>query len=115
MRDVRCGYSPWGACQFRGMQWYVVIKTINGRRYYYRQKTWREGKRVRTRSEYIGPVTDCEWPEHSDTTGAQTLAIPFPQMPAIDIAKIADELLEALRDSRRTYDWNQPWDETKSD
>jgi antirestriction protein ArdC len=38
------------------MDWYVVIKTINGRRYYYRQKTWREGKRVRTLSHYIGPV-----------------------------------------------------------
>lgn len=35
------------------MQWYTVIKTINGRRYRYRQKTWREGGRVRTRSEYI--------------------------------------------------------------
>jgi antirestriction protein ArdC len=38
------------------MDWYIVIKKINGRAYYYRQKTWREGKRVRTRSEYIGPV-----------------------------------------------------------
>ncbi len=38
-----------------GMEWYVVVKTINGKRYRYRQKTWREGKRVRTRSEYLGP------------------------------------------------------------
>jgi hypothetical protein len=38
------------------MSWYVVIKTINGRRYRYRQRTWREGGRMRTRSEYIGPV-----------------------------------------------------------
>lgn len=36
------------------MDWYVVVKTINGQRYRYRQKTWREGKRVRTRSEYLG-------------------------------------------------------------
>jgi hypothetical protein len=36
------------------MEWYIVIKTINGIPYRYRQKTWREGKRVRTRSEYIG-------------------------------------------------------------
>jgi antirestriction protein ArdC len=42
------------------MDWYIVIKTINGRRYYYRQKTWREGGRVRTRSEYIGPAGDAE-------------------------------------------------------
>jgi antirestriction protein ArdC len=45
------------------MDWYVVIKTINGRRYYYRQKTWREGKRVRTLSHYIGPVADGEHPQ----------------------------------------------------
>lgn len=38
------------------MDWYIVIKTINGHRYYYRQKTWREGGQVRTRSEYIGPA-----------------------------------------------------------
>jgi hypothetical protein len=37
------------------MEWYIVVKTINGKRYRYRQKTWREGKRVRTRSEYLGP------------------------------------------------------------
>lgn len=35
------------------MDWYVVVKTIKGRRYRYRQKTWREGKRVRTLSEYV--------------------------------------------------------------
>jgi len=38
------------------MSWYIVIKTINGRRYRYRQRTWREGGRMRTKSEYIGPV-----------------------------------------------------------
>ncbi len=37
------------------MDWYIVIKTINGRRYRYRQKTRRVGKRVRTKSEYISP------------------------------------------------------------
>jgi antirestriction protein ArdC len=38
------------------MDWYIVIKTIKSRRYYYRQKTWRENGRVRTLSQYIGPV-----------------------------------------------------------
>lgn len=37
------------------MDWYIVIKTIKGRRYRYRQQTWRNGRRVRTRSEYISP------------------------------------------------------------
>src|SRR5436305_2025253 len=35
---------------------YVVIKTIKGRRYRYLQTSWREGKRVRTKS--VWPRTD---------------------------------------------------------
>ena len=35
--------------------WYVVEKTIDGRRYLYRQRTWREGASVRTESEYLAP------------------------------------------------------------
>lgn len=35
---------------------YEVIKTIRGRRYKYRQETYREGGKVKTRSVYIGPV-----------------------------------------------------------
>jgi hypothetical protein len=36
--------------------WYSVIKTIKGHRYEYLQRTWREGKKVRTESHYIGPA-----------------------------------------------------------
>jgi hypothetical protein len=36
--------------------WYIVIKTIKGRRYRYRQRTWREGGRVRTQSYSLGPL-----------------------------------------------------------
>ena len=36
------------------MVWYRVVKTIKGHRYVYEQRTWREGKRVRTQSRYIG-------------------------------------------------------------
>jgi Zincin-like metallopeptidase len=36
--------------------WYRVIKTIKGHRYVYQQRTWREGKHVRTDSRYIGPA-----------------------------------------------------------
>lgn len=35
---------------------YVVIKTVRGRRYRYLQRSWREGKRVRTESKYLGPA-----------------------------------------------------------
>src|SRR5690348_10145350 len=37
------------------MGWYRVVKTIKGHRYLYEQRTWREGKHVRTESRYIGP------------------------------------------------------------
>ena len=40
------------------MDWYHVIKTINGQRYLYRQVTWRQDGRVKTRSEYIGRIED---------------------------------------------------------
>jgi hypothetical protein len=36
--------------------WYIVTKVIKGRPYLYRQRTWREGTRVRTQSQYIGPA-----------------------------------------------------------
>jgi hypothetical protein len=41
-----------------GMEWYQVIKTIRGHRYLYEQRTWRDGKRVRTQSRYVGPALD---------------------------------------------------------
>ena len=37
-------------------KWNIVIKTINGRRYRYRQKSWYEGGRIRTRSKYLEPA-----------------------------------------------------------
>lgn len=37
------------------MEWYVVTKTINGRKYLYWQKTYRQGGTVKTLNKYIGP------------------------------------------------------------
>lgn len=34
----------------------IVIKTIRGRRYAYEHRTWRDGKRVRSETRYLGPV-----------------------------------------------------------
>ena len=33
------------------MGWYKVVKTIKGHRYVYEQRTWREGRHVRTESQ----------------------------------------------------------------
>jgi len=35
---------------------YIVIRTIRGRQYRYLQRSYRDGKKVRTVSEYLGPV-----------------------------------------------------------
>jgi hypothetical protein len=42
--------------------YYLVIKTIKGNRYYYWQKTYREGRHVRTLNKYIGPVVKVPRP-----------------------------------------------------
>lgn len=39
------------------MAWSRVLKTINGHRYVYAQRTWREGPRVRAESRYLGRET----------------------------------------------------------
>lgn len=44
--------------RYRRRMAYIVIKTINGRQYRYEQRSWREGKRVRTQSRYLGPVSE---------------------------------------------------------
>ena len=36
------------------MGWYQVVKTIKGHRYEYLQRTWREGKKVRTGRPPLG-------------------------------------------------------------
>jgi hypothetical protein len=41
-------------------KWHIVIKKINGRRYRYRQMSWRENGRTVTRSEYLEPA-DGPW------------------------------------------------------
>ena len=40
------------------MGWYAVTKKINGRAYLYRQRTWREGGKVKCQNVYLGPAGD---------------------------------------------------------
>ncbi len=49
------------------MSWYFVTKSINGRRYRYRQRTWRESGSVRTESHCLGPETLSKDNALSDT------------------------------------------------
>ncbi|MGH1350507.1 MAG: hypothetical protein ACRBBN_06840 [Methyloligellaceae bacterium] len=53
------------------MGWNVVVKKIKGKSYAYRQMSYREGGKVRTKSEFLGPVTDSQvasdhQPDHID-------------------------------------------------
>jgi hypothetical protein len=57
------------------MDWYHVIKTINGQRYVYRQITWREEGRVRTRSQYVGRA-DVPTTKSAEATCHQTAREP---------------------------------------
>jgi hypothetical protein len=50
---------------------YVVIKTINGRRYRYLQRSYRVGKKVRTESLYLGPADGGIVQSIVDFVGAQ--------------------------------------------
>ena len=95
------------------MDWYIVIKTINGRRYRYRQKTWRENGRVRTRSEYIGPAGDaCPEPKHPDLDGASTLPLPFAAT-NFD-SKLVQDALEVLTDKTKNLtSWEQSWQDER--
>ncbi len=38
------------------MTWYNVVKTINGNKYIYQQRTYRYGGKMRTENKYVGPV-----------------------------------------------------------
>jgi len=40
--------------------WYQVTKKIGGRAYLYRQRSWREGGKVKTQCQCLGPITDTE-------------------------------------------------------
>ena len=80
------------------MDWYVVIKTINGRRYYYRQKTWREGKHVRTLSQYIGPA------------GPGDVAPIGAKKRPTTIGSVLRDSLKALMDrTQRLDEWTSGW------
>jgi hypothetical protein len=54
------------------MGWYTVIKTIRGVRYRYKQRAWREGKRVRTQCICLGRLSGEEG--RGTIAGANTTA-----------------------------------------
>jgi hypothetical protein len=79
--------------------WYIVIKTIKGHRYRYRQRTWREDGRVRTQSQYLGRVGDSA-AEPSSGQAVNTTA------PSGDEAGLIEKLFDP---AQKAPDWNVPW------
>jgi hypothetical protein len=45
-----------GRARIQSRMAYIVIKTIKGRQYRYQQRTYRQGRKVRTDTIYLGPV-----------------------------------------------------------
>jgi len=83
------------------MKWYMVTKTIGGRPYLYRQRTYREGGKVRTQSQYVGAASENARSDNarsgtvdSETGPVSTIATQaapeavfatLPQTPALEI------------------------------
>jgi antirestriction protein ArdC len=89
--------------------WYIVIKTIKGRKYRYRQRTWREGGRVRTQSFSLGPIGGDEAPARAEARAKITID---PRAKAL-VKEHLMPVFTALCDQRNVIPQKEaPWDET---
>ncbi|WP_342154559.1 zincin-like metallopeptidase domain-containing protein [Methylorubrum sp. SB2] len=81
---------------------YQVIKTIKGRPYRYKQRTFRVGGKVCTESHYLGPATEAE---AARIRADMALRKGGPSRPAVRraIARLADPAAAGSR-------WRKPWD-----
>lgn len=81
---------------------YQVIKTIKGRPYRYKQRTFRAGGKVCTESHYLGPASDAE---ATRIRAEMALRKGGPSRPAVRraIARLADPAAGGTR-------WKKPWD-----
>jgi hypothetical protein len=105
------------------MGWYRVVKTIKGHRYIYEQRTWREGKHVRTESRYIGPADGPALsgageprrrrprnPPEVNTTAPSERPAPTEQVLSPTIVEEAFEtLLMPPTAGRAAWSWIRPW------
>jgi hypothetical protein len=53
---------------------YIVVKTIKGRKYRYLQTSYRQGKRVRTKSVYLGAGGGLSFPNYGQPSDEVMLA-----------------------------------------
>jgi hypothetical protein len=95
------------------MDWYVVIKTINGHRYFYMQKTYRVGTRVRTISKYLGSAGETDVGSSTQlplplTTTPREPVVDRPRRPTFERAT-AERAFELVM-GRQAADWRHHWD-----
>jgi hypothetical protein len=98
--------------------WYTVVKTIKGHRYEYLQRTWREGKKVRTESRYIGPAGGAERRVNTTAAGDQEpgegkhpQAEPAQQRAELELSPaLVEEVFATLVAPCDLTLWSEPWD-----
>ena len=88
------------------MGWYIVIKTIKGHPYRYRQRTWREGKRVRTESIYLGRTGGDADRERSEPVNTTPRAHDVVVVDAVAETKLIERVFDA---SKKATTWKRPW------
>ena len=103
------------------MPWYTVRKRIKGKLYLYRQRSWREGGKVRTQSKYIGPAGDSSpdavnptSTEYVNTTKIEQATPVHREVPAALSNKATIEATakggeaEDFEIGKRTINWDRP-------
>jgi Zincin-like metallopeptidase len=95
------------------VDWYRVVKTIKGHRYVYEQRTWREGRHVRTESRYVGRAD-------GDGAGSPSSGRQLPLQGATDEGRggaearefdpaLVDQAFVLLTQAVRAKAWAFPW------
>ena len=96
------------------MGWYTVVKTIKGHRYIYQQRTWREGKKVRTESRYVGPADGADLPPNTKLP-LQAKEATEPTAPRIRLKPgTVDRAFTVLTQAVLQVPWIKPWGDRPS-
>jgi antirestriction protein ArdC len=96
------------------MGWYRVVKTIKGHRYVYLQRTWREGKHVRTESRYVGPAdAGCRTPGKRENR-PESQPEPVNTTRALTSELVEETFAELLKSRPALLPSVKPWDKTRT-
>lgn len=96
------------------MPWYLVRKKIKGRTYFYRQRSWREGGKVKTQSIYLGPAGESGADTVNPTTSKSVTTTPSESLVPLQAcdppsAETVDDD-EEFEFGKRVINWSRPND-----